>query len=72
MKNHLRTILVIFESWLRIIEERFGIQSMTVRDRNALTMIDAFDFTQKPRLPVILSAMINGSPYPQPLQELQH
>jgi phospholipase C len=59
-----------FESWLKIVEERFGITPMTARDINSLDMIDAFDFTQPPRAPVILSSTRQGSPYPQPLQNL--
>jgi acid phosphatase len=55
-----------FESWLRIIEERFGIQPMVVRDTKALDMLDGFDFQQTPRTPLVLDP--NGAPYPQPLQ----
>ncbi len=51
-----------FESWLKLVEERFGVASMTARDKNALDMKDDFDFTQKPRPPVILSATNQGSP----------
>lgn len=61
-----------FDSWLRLIEERFSIQPMTARDRDALNMIDSFDFTQKPRPPVILSATKEGSSYPQSLQQIRH
>jgi phospholipase C len=61
-----------FDSWLKIVEERFGVASMTARDRNALNMMDAFDFTQVPRAPVILSPALEGSPYPQPLQTIGH
>ena len=61
-----------FESWLRIVEERFDVRPMTTRDTNALDMIDSFDFTQKPRQPAMLSATGIGSPYPQPLQVIQH
>ena len=53
-----------FESWLKIVEERFGVRSMTARDTDAADMLAAFDFTQKPRAPVILSASPTGSPYP--------
>jgi phospholipase C len=59
-----------FESWLRIIEERFGVTPMTGRDNTANDMIDAFDFTQQPRAPVILNA--GGSPYPPAPQSLTH
>ena len=57
-----------FESWLKIVEERFGVASMTERDKNALDMIDSFDFTQSPRAPCLLSATRGGASYPQPLQ----
>lgn len=61
-----------FESWLKIVEERFGVYPMTARDTNALDMIDSFDFSQKPRPPVILSPTREGSSYPQPLQKIEH
>ena len=61
-----------FESWLRIVEERFDVQPMTARDTNAKDMIDSFDFMQKPRPPTNLSATRAGSAYPRPKQEIQH
>ena len=61
-----------FDSWLKLVEERFGVQSMTARDKNADDMTNSFDFTQKPRPPVILSATTQGSPYPQPPQTISH
>ena len=59
-----------FESWLRLIEERFGVIPMTTRDYAANDMADAFDFTQQPRPPVLMIA--NGSPYPPAAQALVH
>jgi uncharacterized protein (TIGR03437 family) len=59
-----------FESWLRVIEERFGVMPMTARDNTANDMTDAFDFTQQPRPPVLMNA--NGSPYPPVPQNLAH
>jgi uncharacterized protein (TIGR03437 family) len=59
-----------FESWLKIVEERFQVNSLTARDNNANDMIDAFDFTQSPRAPVVLAATLAGSPYPPTLQTL--
>lgn len=53
-----------FESWLKIMEERFGVRSMTARDRDAKDMLAAFDFNMKPREPLILEATTTGSPYP--------
>jgi phospholipase C len=55
-----------FESWLRIVEERFGIQPMVARDTNALDMLDGFNFQQTPRPPYILDP--NGAVFPQPSQ----
>jgi phospholipase C len=60
-----------FESWLKIVEERFDVNPMTARDTNASDMLSAFDFTQKPRLPYILQP--NGdAAYPAPLQKISH
>jgi uncharacterized protein (TIGR03437 family) len=59
-----------FESWLKIVEERFQVNSLTARDNTANDMIDAFDFTQSPRAPVVLAATLAGSPYPPTLQTL--
>ena len=55
-------------SWLRTVEERFGVNPLTARDTNANDMLSAFDFSQNPRPPVILNATREGSPYPHPLQ----
>ncbi|MCL5256587.1 MAG: alkaline phosphatase family protein [Chloroflexi bacterium] len=60
-----------FDSWLRIVERRFGVPSMTDRDAEANDMLAAFDFNQKPRPPVVLAATVEGSPYPQPQQRIQ-
>ena len=59
-----------FESWLRIVEERFGIAPMQARDNNALDMSDAFDFSQQPRDPVVFSA--SGAQYPPAAQSIVH
>lgn len=61
-----------FDSWLKIVEERFGVEPMTARDKYADDMMNSFDFTQKPRPPVLLSATVEGSSYPQPLQNIEH
>jgi len=59
-----------FESWLRLIEERFGVNPMTGRDNTANDMTDAFDFTQQPRSAVLMNP--SGSPYPLTLQSVAH
>jgi phospholipase C len=61
-----------FDSWLRLVEERFGVEPMTERDKWADDMQNSFDFTQQPRAPVFLSATANGTAYPVPLQVIQH
>ncbi len=61
-----------FESWLRLVEERYGVTPMTARDTNANDMIADFDFTEQPRPTFVLSATTQGSAYPQPLQTIKH
>lgn len=61
-----------FESWLKIIEERFGIQPLTQRDTEADDMLNDFDFSLVPRPPVTLAATPEGSKYPHKLQVLRH
>ena len=71
-ENYVDHTQLSFESWLKIVEERFGVVPMTARDQGALDMLEAFDFTQQPRAPILLSATKQGSPYPQPLQTIEH
>jgi len=59
-----------FESWLKIVEERFGVTPMTARDNHADDMYDSFDFTQNPRAPLTLAT--SGSTYPPALQPLSY
>ena len=61
-----------FVAWLHLLEERYQIAPMMARDENEDDMIECFDFTQKPRPPVMLAATPEGSPYPQPLQTIEH
>jgi phospholipase C len=61
-----------FDSWLKTIERRWGIPSMTKRDRDALDMMECFDFTQQPRAPVVLDPTTQGTPYPCALQTIKH
>jgi len=69
-QNYIDHNIYSFESWLKIVEERFNVHPMTARDTNAMDMLDAFDFSQQPRSPVIL--IPGGSPYPLPLQDIKH
>ena len=43
-----------FESMLKLIEWRFNIPPMTARDAHANNLLNAFDFSQKPRPPHII------------------
>ncbi len=61
-----------FDSWLKIVEERFGLQAMTEREPISGDMLNSFDFTQKPRTPVMLNPTLLGSVYPQNLQVIEH
>ena len=71
-ENYIDHTQLSFESWLKIVEERFGVVPMTARDQGAGDMLEAFDFAQVPRSPLLLPATTQGSPYPQPLQTIQH
>jgi len=42
-------------SVLRFVEKRYGLPALTTRDALADAMLDSFDFTQPPRLPLLLS-----------------
>jgi phospholipase C len=42
-------------SVLRFIEERFGVAPLTARDATANDILDAFDFSQAPLPPLVLS-----------------
>jgi phospholipase C len=44
-----------FSSVLKFIETRFGLTNLTVRDMDAANMEDAFNFTQNPLPPLVLS-----------------
>jgi phospholipase C len=44
-----------FSSVLKFIENRFGLSTLTLRDFDASDMTDAFDFTQSPLPPLVIS-----------------
>jgi hypothetical protein len=44
-----------FSSFLKLVEERFNLAPLTMRDANANDMQDSFDFTQQPLPPLILN-----------------
>ncbi|HEV2425252.1 MAG TPA: alkaline phosphatase family protein [Terriglobia bacterium] len=43
-----------FSSFLKLVEERYGLPSLTARDAEANDMLDSFDFSQTPLPPTIL------------------
>ena len=43
---------------LRFAEDELGLPTLTNRDKRANTMLDAFDFTQSPRAPLVLQQRI--------------
>ena len=43
-----------FSSFLKLVEERFGLMPLTQRDFTANDMLDSFDFSQEPLPPLIL------------------
>jgi phospholipase C len=71
-ENYIDDNTYSFESWLKIVEERFDVHPMTARDTNAADMLNDFDFSQQPRSPIILSATDDGSAYPQSLQTIAY
>jgi phospholipase C len=44
-----------FSSFLKFVETRYGLQSLTARDTNANDMTDSFNFSQTPQSPLVLS-----------------
>lgn len=53
-KNHVDHRIYSFESILKFIETRWNRPPLTSRDRNANNIIDALDFNQSPRKPLII------------------
>jgi phospholipase C len=47
-----------FSSMLKFVEKIFGLPALTQRDAQAADMLDAFDFTQQPLPPLILSPRV--------------
>lgn len=43
-----------FSSFLKFVEDRYGLGALTSRDANANDMTDSFDFTQTPLSPLVL------------------
>ena len=57
-KNSIDHTQYEFSSMLRFAEDELGLPTLTNRDKRANNMMDAFDFTQSPRSPLILQQRI--------------
>ena len=53
--GHISSTTYEFSSFMKIVEERFNLPSLTQRDANASDMLDSFDFTQTPLSPLLLN-----------------
>jgi phospholipase C len=53
-EGHISHTRYEFSSFLAFMEERWGIEPLTHRDRQANDMFDVFDFDQEPRAPLII------------------
>jgi phospholipase C len=51
---HIAHTLYEFSSFLKFVELRFGLPPLTDRDSSANSMLDSFDFAQKPLPPLLL------------------
>jgi len=54
LPNHVSSTQYEFASFLKFVEERFGLASLTSRDASANDMLDSFDFSQNPLPPLVL------------------
>jgi len=47
-----------YASFLKTVEERFGLPSLTARDADANDLLDSFDFSQSPLSPLVLNQRV--------------
>jgi phospholipase C len=59
-----------FESWLKLIEWRWGLPNLTARDGNAPVPLAFFDTYASPRMPLTEQDNSSQARYPQPFQSL--
>jgi phospholipase C len=64
--SHISHVEYDFTSVLKFIEARWGMMHMTVRDRHADNMRDAFDFNQTPNEPLVIPVPAGLSYPPAP------
>jgi len=53
-RGHIDSTVLDFTSYLKFIEENWGLEPLAERDASANNFLDAFDFTQEPREPAFL------------------
>ncbi|MCI4368709.1 MAG: PKD domain-containing protein, partial [Thermoplasmata archaeon] len=69
-ENYISHEFGYFESFLHLIEYRFGLPPLTARDAGASTLLDYFDFNAAPRAPWTVTPPPGAPTYPVPLQLL--
>ena len=55
-KGHITHTIYEYSSFLKSVERRFGLPSLTERDLKANDMLDSFDFSQPPLPPLFILA----------------
>jgi phospholipase C len=67
-RGHIESATLDFTSWLKFIEQNWGLQPLAKRDRNAGSLIGAFDFTKPPREPAFVAATRGTPPTTEPVR----
>lgn len=65
-KGHIDSTTLDYTSFLKFIEENWGLAPLAQRDAQANNFLSAFDFTQQPRPPVFLAASRDQVVRPEP------
>jgi phospholipase C len=65
-RGHVEHATMDFTSILKFIEENWGLEPLTARDRAATSLMPAFDFSRGPRPAVLLSRERHTPPSPEP------
>lgn len=65
-QGHINSTPLDFTSLLRFIEDNYDLQPLTERDKNANSIVSAFDFQQPPRAPEIVPTARPTPPKPEP------
>jgi phospholipase C len=65
-RGHVEHSTMDFTSILKFIEENWDLEPLTDRDRNATSLMRAFDFTRPPRAAQLLNRERGVAPLPEP------